>query len=89
MCSSDLAGELMSQRTQRGGLEYMDSILNNWRQKNIFTLDSVNKELAAFKSQQRQALNVKGASKAATYNEFDYGNIYIPKDELQKLKNND
>lgn len=83
------AGELMSQRTQRGGLEYMDSILNNWRQKNIFTLDSVNKELAAFKSQQRQALNVKGASKAATYNEFDYGNIYIPKDELQKLKNND
>ena len=44
------AGELMCQRTKNGGMEYIDSVLNNWMTKEIRSLPDVEKEIAAFKN---------------------------------------
>jgi DNA-binding MarR family transcriptional regulator len=47
------AGELMCQRTKNGGLEYIDSVLNNWMSKEIRQVDEAEKEVKDFKDKNR------------------------------------
>ena len=81
------AGELMCQRTKNGGMEYIDSVLNNWMTKEIRTLNDVEKEIAAFKNRAKtgkpinsMAKNANGKLNAAEY-EF-----YVPPEVLADLK---
>ncbi len=49
------AGEVMCQRTKNGGLEYIDSVLANWKAKNINKVDEAQKEIAEFKNKARKS----------------------------------
>jgi hypothetical protein len=54
------AGELMCSRTTKGGLEYMDSILSNWRTQNIRDTAAVEAEITRYrndKQKQQKKLN--------------------------------
>lgn len=54
--SSDLikrAGEIMCNRTKSGGLDYVDGILNNWKEKNICSLSDVDAEMLQRKSRSK------------------------------------
>jgi DNA replication protein DnaD len=44
----------MCQRTKNGGLEYIDSVLANWKAKNINTVEEAQKEIAEFKNKARK-----------------------------------
>ncbi len=48
------AGEVMCQRTKNGGLEYIDSVLANWKAKNINKVEEAQKEIAEFKNKARK-----------------------------------
>ncbi len=81
------AGELMCQRTKNGGLEYIDSVLNNWMTKEVRSLDDVDKEVAAFKS--RSKAGKAGASTAGnSVGKKNKGDIefYVPPEVLAELK---
>lgn len=73
------AGEVMCQRTKNGGLEYMDSVLNNWMAKEIRQVHEADKEVKEFKVKKRsEKISAKGipAKKpAATGDEYE---IFIP-----------
>ncbi len=47
------AGEVMCQRTKNGGLEYMDSVLNNWMAKEIRQVQEADQEVKEFKEKKR------------------------------------
>ncbi len=73
------AGEVMCQRTKNGGLEYMDSVLNNWMAKEIRQVHEADKEVKEFKVKKRsEKISAKGipAKKpAATGDEYE---IFVP-----------
>ncbi len=48
------AGEIMCQRTKSGGLEYMDRVLANWREKGITTAEEAEKETSEFKNRKQK-----------------------------------
>jgi DNA replication protein DnaD len=81
------AGELMCQRTKNGGLEYIDSVLNNWMSKEIRSLTDVDKEIAAFKNRPKngkiQPLNAKNLPGKRSGEEYEY---YVPPEILAELK---
>jgi DNA replication protein DnaD len=81
------AGELMCQRTKNGGLEYIDSVLNNWMTKEVRSLDDVDKEVASFKS--RSKAGKAGASTVGNSgSKKNKGDIefYVPPEVLAELK---
>jgi len=75
------AGELMCMYTKDGGLEYIDSVLNNWMSKEIRTLADVEKEVTAFKNRSKVAKSPPGKRISEEY-EF-----YVPPEILKELQN--
>ncbi|NLB54032.1 MAG: DnaD domain protein [Syntrophomonadaceae bacterium] len=49
------AGEIMCQRTKNGGLEYVDSVLANWKAKNIRQVEEAQKEILEFKNKNKKS----------------------------------
>ncbi|MGE5454610.1 MAG: DnaD domain protein [Methylocystaceae bacterium] len=79
------AGEIMSQRTRNGGLEYVDTVLANWRAKNIRTREEADNELLAFKrSKEKKPVDDRGPRSRAS-NPVD-NQIYVAPAVLEKLK---
>ena len=81
------AGEIMCQRTRNGGLEYIDSVLNNWMSKEIRRVEDAEKELQAFKqrskNERKQAVgNQKNTTRSVT-SEYE---IYVPPGSLEEIK---
>lgn len=81
------AGEIMCQRTRNGGLEYIDSVLNNWMSKEIRRVEDAEKELKEFKqrtkSERKQSVgNQKNTTRSIT-SEYE---IYVPPGSLEELK---
>jgi DnaD/phage-associated family protein len=82
------AGEVMCQRTKNGGLEYIDSVLNNWMSKEIRSVNEAEKEVVEFKKKSRVAKTDPAGPKAnKTRNKEEY-EFYIPPDVLEELKSN-
>jgi len=81
------AGELMCQRTKNGGLEYIDSVLNNWMAKEIRTLSDVDKEIIVFKNRAKsgKTTNPVGKNGAVKHNKGEY-EFYVPPEVLAELK---
>ncbi|MDD3364182.1 MAG: DnaD domain protein [Syntrophomonas sp.] len=81
------AGELMCQRTKNGGLEYIDSVLNNWMSKEIRSLTDVEKEIAAFKNRPKTGktfpVTAKNLPGKRSGEEYEY---YVPPEILAELK---
>ena len=68
------AGEIMCNRTKNGGLDYIDGILNNWREKNIRSLSDVDAEILEHQSRRKAGEKpLKLSRKSAEERE-----IYIP-----------
>lgn len=78
------AGEIMCQRTRNGGLEYIDSVLNNWMRKEIRQVEDAEKELQEFKKRSKNKTNgvQKNVARPAS---SDY-EIYVPPGSLEELK---
>lgn len=79
------AGEVMCQRTKNGGLEYMDSVLNNWMSKEIRQVHEVDQEVKEFKERKKIENNKLKKSKANNY-EQEY-QVYIAPEELVQARN--
>jgi hypothetical protein len=79
------AGELMCQRTHNGGMEYIDSVLSNWKAKSITSLEEAEKEISSFKAKNKSERKVP-SSKSKKSNIEDY-NIYVPPEVISELKN--
>ncbi len=72
------AGEIMCQRTKNGGLEYVDSVLNNWMAKEIRQVQDAEKEIAEFKSRNRgekKKDKEKSRAKSGSPEEYEF---YVP-----------
>lgn len=80
------AGEVMCQRTKNGGLEYIDSVLNNWMSKEIRQVSEADNEISKFKNRNKTekftALAGRNDRKAPG-TEYE---IYVPPSSLQELK---
>lgn len=83
------AGELMCQRTSNGGLEYVDSVLSDWKNKGLATLEEVEAEIAAFKKQRKEKGKSSGKSdasgKGSGRQDQEYS-VYVPPELLESLK---
>lgn len=81
------AGELMCQRTKNGGLEYIDSVLNNWMTKEIRSISDVDKEIAAFKNRNKSEKTITPSVKnvPGKRNKSEY-EFYVPPEILAELK---
>lgn len=77
------AGEIMCQRTKNGGMEYIDSVLNNWMSKEIRLPQDADKELKEHKS--RQKTEKPTAKKVPEPVDYE---IYISPARLEELKSN-
>ncbi len=71
------AGEVMCQRTKNGGLEYMDSVLNNWMSKEIRQVHEAEKEVKEFKQRKRSDKKMGSTAKKATVPGEEY-EIFVP-----------
>ena len=81
------AGEIMCQRTKNGGLEYLDSVLNDWMSKEIRQVEDVEKEIQNFKAKRRQHKAAsEGAGKAGSQSDATEYEIYIPPDLATKTE---
>jgi DNA replication protein DnaD len=81
------AGEIMCQRTRNGGLEYIDSVLNNWMSKEIRRVEDAEKELQDFKQRNKTERNQAGGNQKNTNRSItsEY-EIYVPPGSLEELK---
>jgi len=81
------AGELMCQRTKNGGLEYIDSVLNNWMTKEIRSINDVDKEITAFKNRNKSGKTITPTVKnvPGKRNKGEY-EFYVPPEILAELK---
>jgi len=79
------AGELMCQRTKNGGMEYIDSVLNNWMSKEIRSLGDVEKEIAAFKNRAKTGKTITPAKNTHGKLNAEY-EFYVPPEVLADLK---
>ena len=89
------AGEMMSSRTNQGGLEYMDRILERWKKQQISTLEDVEKEIAAYRQAQSKepaSKNKKSGNRTNSSSKHtsssSFTDFYVPKDVLEELKKN-
>ncbi|MGI6421311.1 MAG: DnaD domain protein [Syntrophomonadaceae bacterium] len=73
------AGEVMCQRTKNGGLEYIDSVLNNWMSKEIRQVHEADKEIREFKENRRsnQRNSVDKANRKSPSRKEEY-EIFVP-----------
>lgn len=83
------AGEIMCQRTKNGGLEYIDSVLNNWMSKEIRSIPDAEKEITEFKTRAKNTAKptlISGGDKGAIKrNSRDY-EMYVPPEVIEELK---
>lgn len=79
------AGELMCIRTRDGGLQYVDSVLNNWLSNEIRTPAEADKQINEHKSRSR-ASKPAGRETAAYEPRPSEHKIYVPPDLLEELK---
>lgn len=80
------AGEIMCQRTKNGGLEYIDSVLNNWMTKEIRSLSEAEKEITEFKNKSKNAkpaILTNDKNPAKRTREYE---MYVPPEVLEELK---
>ncbi|MDD2620560.1 MAG: DnaD domain protein [Syntrophomonadaceae bacterium] len=81
------AGEIMCQRTKNGGLEYIDSVLNNWMSKEIRQVSEADNEISKFKTRNRNekiaATINKNDNRKALNVEYE---IYVPPSSIEELK---
>lgn len=78
------AGEIMCQRTKNGGLEYIDAVLADWKNKNIRTCEEAEDEIKAFKrNKERRLPPNKTVDNRRRSEERE---IYVPPTVLEKLK---
>lgn len=81
------AGEIMCQRTKNGGLEYIDSVLNNWMSKEIRSLTDAEKEITDFKNRSKNTrpalITPEKAAAKRTSREYE---MYVPPEVLEELK---
>ena len=82
------AGELMCQRTKNGGLEYIDSVLNNWMSKEIRSVEEAEREASEHKNRNKTAKPVAAAPQAAKKKKAQEYEFYIPPDVMEELKSN-
>jgi len=77
------AGEIMCQRTKNGGLEYIDSVLNNWLTKEIRSPEDAEREIKEFKAKKVD----KSADKNKVFKteQIEY-ELYVPPATLEELK---
>jgi len=81
------AGEIMCQRTRNGGLEYIDSVLNNWMSKEIRRVEDAEKELQAFKQRSKnERKQAAGSQKNTTRSITPEYEIYVPPGSLEEIK---
>ncbi|CFX69535.1 Replication protein, DnaD/DnaB domain [Syntrophomonas zehnderi OL-4] len=82
------AGEIMCQRTKNGGLEYIDSVLNNWMSKEIRSVADVDKEIAEFKARTKAAkpAGLANSEKTAGKRAGKEYELYVPPEVLEELK---
>lgn len=80
------AGEIMCQRTKNGGLEYIDSVLNDWMSKEIRQVEDAEKEIREFKLRNKNERSGPVAKKKPVKpNQNDY-ELYIPPGNLEEVK---
>ncbi len=77
------AGEIMCQRTKNGGLEYIDSVLNNWMTKEIRSPEDAEREIKEFKAKKVEQSTDK--NKAFKPEKIEY-ELYVPPSTLEELK---
>jgi DNA replication protein DnaD len=81
------AGEIMCQRTKNGGLEYMDSVLNNWMSKEIRSVNEAEKEILDFKNRNKNAKTTMiNGNKSSSLNAAKDYEMYVPPELLEELK---
>ncbi len=81
------AGEVMCQRTKNGGLEYIDSVLNNWMAKEIRVVKDAEKEIADFKNRSKTAKEKLVTTSPVKQRTSEY-EIYVAPEVLEELKSN-
>ncbi|QGT99559.1 DNA replication protein DnaD [Candidatus Syntrophocurvum alkaliphilum] len=83
------AGEIMCQRTKNGGLEYIDSVLNNWLKKEIRSIEEAEKEFQDFKNKNKRekssTANIKKENQRSNKDEYE---IYVKPVPLDDIKSN-
>ena len=77
------AGEIMCQRTKNGGLEYIDSVLNNWLRKEIRQVEQAEKEIIEFRNKNKLEKPGVINKKKLDVNEYE---IYVPTSSLEEIK---
>ncbi|MGE5415570.1 MAG: DnaD domain protein [Acidobacteriota bacterium] len=79
------AGEIMCSRTRSGGLEYIDSVLNDWKERGLRNLPDVEREMDELKKSKKEdkRANVIKKSLAVADEERE---IYIPPTLLDNEK---
>lgn len=77
------AGEIMCQRTKNGGMDYIDSVLNNWMTKEIRLPEDADREAQKYKT--RPKPDKQSGKKAAEAPDYE---IYISPARLEELKSN-
>jgi len=82
------AGEIMCQRTRNGGLEYIDSVLNNWMSKKIRRVEDADKELQEYKQKNKKERSLGSVSqkKPVSKTASSQYEIYVPPGSLEELK---
>jgi DNA replication protein DnaD len=82
------AGEIMCQRTKNGGLEYIDSVLNNWMSKEIRSVNEAEKEILDFKTRNKniKPIPLSGTGKAANLAGGRDYEMYVSPEVLEELK---
>ncbi|HNX29703.1 MAG TPA: DnaD domain protein [Syntrophomonadaceae bacterium] len=78
------AGEVMCQHTKNGGLEYIDSVLANWKAKNIHKVEEAQKEISEFKNKSKKS-DMIGTKKPVTPNLSEY-EIFISPVAAEEIK---
>ncbi len=69
------AGEIMCNRTKNGGIDYVDGVLSNWKEKNIRSLADAEKESSEHKSKRKSTETHFGQTRKA---EEEDREVYIP-----------
>lgn len=80
------AGEVMCQRTKNGGLEYIDSVLNDWLSKEIRQVEQAEKEVRDFTNRKKQDKQITTSSSRKTKIDTSEYEIYVPPASLQDFK---
>lgn len=81
------AGEIMCQRTKNGGLEYIDSVLNDWLSKEIRQVEEAEKEVKEFSNRKKKDYHKNTAPANKAKNDINDYEIYVPPTSLEYKSN--